>query len=140
MDSQHKPRILIVEDDQHISRLLTMVLEKSGFQVKSVDSGALAIRDATALRPDLVILDLNLPDTSGLQVCRVLRTLYHPSVVPVIMFTGMNQPIDQLRGFAHGADAYLTKPCEMSELVGTVGSLLEQAHHTPAGGEFPPVD
>ncbi len=140
MDKQHKPRILIVEDDQHISRLLTMVLEKTGFEVKSVDSGALGIRDATVVRPDLVILDLNLPDTSGLQVCRVIRTLYHPSIVPVIMFTGMNQPIDQLRGFAHGADAYLTKPCEMAELVGTVGSLLERAQDTPAGSGSLPVD
>ena len=137
MERPHKTRILVVEDDQQISRLLTLVLEKAGFHVKSVNSGALAIRDATALRQDLVILDINLPDMSGLQVCRVLRTLYHPSVVTVIMFTGMNQPIDQLRGFAHGADAYLTKPCEMAELVGTVGSLLEQTKDNARGNSLP---
>lgn len=140
METPYKQKILIVEDDQQISRMLTTVLEKTGFQVKSVECGTLAIRDATAARPDLVILDLNLPDMSGLQVCRELRSLYHPSVVPIIMFTGMNQPIDQLRGFAHGADAYLTKPCEMTELVGTVGSLLDQSYHAPSGGETFPVD
>ena len=128
MELQHKPRILIVEDDQQVSRWLTRVLEGAGHQVKSVSSGALAIRDATTTRPDLVILDLNLPDTSGLQVCQSLRTLYDRSVMPVLMFTGMSQPIDQLKGFAHGADAYLTKPCEIDNLVGTVGSLLEKAH------------
>ena len=137
MESLRKSKILIVEDDDQISRMLTVVLERMGFQIKTVDSGASAIREATAARPDLVILDLNLPDTPGLQVCRLLRALYHPSVLPVLMFTGMNQPIDQLKGFAHGADAYLTKPCEMNELVGTVSSLLENAHQGEDGLQLP---
>lgn len=137
MDLQHRPRILIVEDDCQISRLLARVLEGAGLQVRTVDSGAMAVRDAAEHRPDLVILDLNLPDTSGLNVCKLLRTLYPPSVLPVLIFTGMNQPIDQLRGFAHGADAYLTKPCAMSEVVETVGSLLEQSSR--GSFEAPPL-
>ena len=140
MKYPHKSRILIVEDDQQISRMLTVVLERVGFQIKTVESGASAIREATASRPDLVILDLNLPDTPGLQVCRLLRALYHPSVLPVLMFTGMNQPIDQLKGFAHGADAYLTKPCEINELVGTVSSLLEKVHQGESESQLPIVD
>ena len=137
MELQHKPRILVVEDDQQISRWLTRVLEGVGHQVTAVESGASAIRDAAANRPDLVILDLNLPDTNGLNVCHLLRTLYDRSVLPVLMFTGMSQPIDQLKGFAHGADAYLTKPCQMGELVGTVGSLLEKSHEGEEGPLFP---
>ena len=123
---QSQQRILVVEDDEPLANLLKRVLEGIGHQVKVASSGAAAVREATATRPDLVILDVNLPDTSGFDVCRILRSLYHPSILPVLMFTGLSQPIDQLRGFAHGADAYLTKPCEMSELVGTVGVLLEQ--------------
>lgn len=123
---QRQHRILVVEDDEQLARLLKQVLEGIGHQVTVAYAGASAVREATATRPDLVILDLQLPDTSGFDVCRILRSLYHPSILPVLMFTGLNQPIDQLRGFAHGADAYLTKPCEMSELVGTVGVLLEQ--------------
>ena len=137
VELQHKPRILVVEDDQQICRWLTRVLESVGHEVTAVGLGALAIRDATATRPDLVILDVNLPDTSGLQVCQLLRTLYDRSVMPVLMFTGMSQPIDQLKGFAHGADAYLTKPCEIDDLVGTVGSLLERAHEGEEDLPFP---
>ena len=130
-------RILVVEDDEKLADLIKRVLEGIGHQVKTVGSGAQAIREATATRPNLVILDLNLPDTNGYQVCRLLRTLYHPSVMPVLMFTGLTQPIDQLRGFAHGADAYLTKPCELQELVGTVGALLEQAGQRALGDDTP---
>ena len=132
-------QILVVEDDEKLAELVKRVLESVGHQVKTVGSGAQAIREATASRPDLVILDLNLPDTNGYQVCHLLRTLYHPSVVPVLMFTGLTQPIDQLRGFAHGADAYLTKPCELHELVGTVGALLERAGQN-ASGDATPLD
>lgn len=137
MELQHRPRILVVEDDQQVSRWLTRVLEGVGHEVRAVGSGASAIRDATASRPDLVILDLNLPDTSGLQVCQLLRELYDRSVLPVLMFTGLSAPIDQLKGFAHGADAYLTKPCEMDNLVVTVCSLLEKTHEGEAGSSFP---
>lgn len=120
-------RILVVEDDEQLALMLKRVLEAIGHQVKTVGSGHLAIREAAATRPDLVILDLNLPDTNGLHVCRLLRDLYSASAVPVLMFTAMGQPVDQLRGYAHGADAYLTKPCEMGELVSTVSVLLDKA-------------
>ncbi len=130
-------RILVVEDDEKLAELIKRVLEGVGHQVKTVGSGAMAIQEAAATRPDLVILDLNLPDTNGYHVCRLLRTLYHPSVMPVLMFTGLTQPIDQLRGFAHGADAYLTKPCELHELVGTVSTLLERAGQRAFGDETP---
>ena len=126
-------RILVVEDDEKLADLIRRVLEGINHAVTTVGSGAAAIHEASIWRPDLVILDLHLPDTSGYDVCRLLRALYHPSTMPVLMFTGLNQPIDQLRGFAHGADAYLTKPCELSELVGTVGTLLEHVAHGGAG-------
>ena len=138
--AQRQQRILVVEDDEPLANLLKRVLEGIGHQVKMANSGAAAIREATATRPDLVILDVNLPDTSGFDVCRILRNLYHPSILPVLMFTGLNQPIDQLRGFAHGADAYLTKPCEMSELVGTVGVLLEQRSGRTDSPDTPVLD
>ena len=119
-----RQRILLIEDDQALSRVLSMLLASSGFDVHSESSGLTAINFAAEHRPDLVILDLRLPDISGYEVCKELRKIYNRWDVPVMMLTGMGQPSDQLRGFAHGADAYLTKPCESTELLGTIALLL----------------
>jgi len=130
MEEEAKTRILVVEDDVSVSKFLRSLLESFGFAVHAERSGAAGIGYAAEHRPKLVILDLRLPDLGGYEVCRRLRRLYHPSVLPVLMLTGMDKPIDQLRGFAHGADAYLTKPCNPEELVHTVELLLgETAVH-----------
>lgn len=120
-------RILVVEDDQDVAMLLRMRLEAAGFDVQTVASGAAALTDAAEHPPRLVILDLRLPDISGYDVCRNLRRLCGPWAVPVLMLTGMDQPVDQLRGFAYGADAYLTKPYDAHELLQTIALLLEHA-------------
>jgi len=130
MDGEAKTLILVVEDDLSVSRFLCALLESFGFAVHAERSGAAGVAFAAEHHPKLVILDLRLPDLGGYEVCRQLRRLYHPSVLPVLMLTGMDKPIDQLRGFAHGADAYLTKPCDPQELVKTVELLLgETAVH-----------
>ena len=124
MASDRNERVLVVEDDDSQARLVKVLLESVGYEVHTESSGRPALSFAAEYRPHLVILDLRLPDVDGYHVCHQLRRLFHPSVVPVVMLTGLDQPIDQLRGFAHGADAYLTKPCEPSELLKTVAMLL----------------
>jgi len=121
----HK-RVLVIEDDEPLARNLKQLLESEGFEVQTEPSGTVALSYAAECRPDLVILDLRLPDLHGFQVCQELRKIYHPWVVPILMLTAMDKPIDQLRGFAYGADAYLTKPCEFAELMKTVRLLLGQ--------------
>lgn len=121
---EREERVLVIEDDTALAKFLKSLLESVGYHVHTEESGAPALTYAAEHRPHLVILDLRLPDIDGYQVCRQLRQLYHPSLVPVLMLTGMDQPIDQLRGFAHGADAYLTKPCEPPELLKTITLLL----------------
>src|SRR5881296_3510204 len=86
--------------------------------------GKPAIAVAAEHWPDLVVLDLMLPDMSGYEVCVELRRLYRPWVLPVVMLTALNQPKDKLLGYSHGADAYLTKPVATSELVSTVAEML----------------
>ncbi|MBI4598000.1 MAG: response regulator, partial [Candidatus Omnitrophica bacterium] len=86
--------------------------------------GKAAISWAVEHQPDLVILDLVLPDMDGHKVCQELRRLYSFWALPVLILTAKNQPIDQLRGFAHGADAYMTKPFESGELLRTVALLV----------------
>lgn len=121
----HHP-ILVVEDDPASAMALCIRLEAAGFDVQTVASGAAALTYAAEHRPNLVILDLRLPDIGGYEVCRNLRRLFGPWSVPVLMLTGMDEPIDQLRGFAFGADAYLTKPYDSHELLRTVHLLLEK--------------
>ena len=123
-------RILVVEDDEQLADHLKRRLELEHFSVDTETSGSRALAYAAEHRPDLVILDLKLPDINGYEVCRELRKLYHPWIVPILMLTGMDKPIDQLRGFAHGADAFLTKPYEPAELLKTIHLLLGQT--TPA--------
>ena len=130
MPDECRGRILIVEDEAAAGKILRMLLESAGFEAQVIGNGADALRLAGGQSFALVILDLQLPDMHGYDVARELRKLYHPWALPILMLTGMHQPIDQLRGFACGADAYLTKPYEFTELLKTVGLLLGQT--TPA--------
>ena len=124
MSATPRQRILVVEDDHAMSRLLKSLLELSGYEVHVEDSGAAGLNYAAEKQPDLVILDLRLPDINGYEVCRKLRQFSNSWSMPILMFTGMDKPADQLRGFAFGADAYLTKPCHPPDLLRTISLLL----------------
>ena len=121
-----RKRILIVEDDLALAHLLKLKLESEGFEVWLKNQGGPALSYAAEHPLDLVILDLKLPDVNGYEVAKELRKIYHPWVLPILMLTGMDKPVDQLRGFAHGADAYLTKPYEPDELMKTIALLIGQ--------------
>ncbi len=124
MKAPDTKRILVVEDDTDAAFMLKTRLESVGYRVRTAASGKAALSRAAEETPDLVILDLMLPDISGYEVCRQLHRLSHPWQIPVLMLTGMDQPVDQLRGFAFGAAAYLTKPFDSGELLKTVDLLL----------------
>ena len=124
IETTSKRRILVVEDDEPLAIMLKMKLEGEGFEVPIAATAAEALRYAAEHKLDLVILDIKLPDMSGYEVAKQLRKLWHPWVLPILMLTGLDKPVDQLRGFAHGADAYLTKPYNPAELMKTVWLLL----------------
>lgn len=119
-----RERILVVEDDVDSAKILKIQMESAGFEAHTVEQGVKALNYAAEHPVDLVILDLRLPDISGLEVCKRLRKLCHPWVPPILILTAMNDPADRLHGFAHGADAYLTKPYQVTELLKTVSVLL----------------
>ncbi len=122
--STDKARILIVEDDAAVARQIKNHLERAGHEVHVEHDGKSALTYAAEKRTDLVVLDLRLPDMSGYDVCTELRGIYHPWILPVVMLTGLKEHKDQLKGFKHGADAYIIKPVTASDLVTTVGALL----------------
>ena len=115
--------ILVVDDEAKIVRLARDYLEKSGFRVVSAEDGQDALIVARQYRPDLIVLDLNLPGMDGLDVCRTLR---RESSVPIIMLTARAEEMDRLIGLELGADGYIVKPFSPRELVARVRAVLRR--------------
>jgi two-component system alkaline phosphatase synthesis response regulator PhoP len=115
--------ILVVDDEPKIVKLARDYLERSGFRVVTATDGTTALAVARHERPDLIVLDLNLPGTDGLDVCRALR---RKSDVPIIMLTARIAETDRLIGLELGADDYITKPFSPRELVARVRAVLRR--------------
>lgn len=117
-------RILIVEDEANIASFVAMYLQKAGYTVERAATGAEAVEKAKAQDPSLIVLDLNLPDMDGLEVCRVIRA---DSQTPILMLTARDDDVDKIVGLEVGADDYLTKPFNPRELVARIRSILRRA-------------
>ena len=124
--------ILVVEDEPKIARLARDYLERASFHVLIAGDGPTALAMARAERPDLVVLDLNLPGIDGLDVCRSLR---RHSDIPIIMLTARVEEMDRLIGLELGADDYITKPFSPRELVARVRAVLRRVQ-----GDLHPAD
>lgn len=125
--------ILVVDDEPKIVRLAQDYLERGGFRVQAVGDGKSALAAARQTRPDLIVLDLNLPEMDGLDVCRTLR---RESDVPIIMLTARVEETDRLIGLELGADDYIVKPFSPRELVARVRVVLRRVQSgvvQPAG-------
>jgi DNA-binding response OmpR family regulator len=118
-------RVLVVDDDQTVSDVICRYLEHAGYQVRHVSDGSAVLAAVARQAPDLVVLDLMLPQVDGLQVCRQLRA--RPDDVPIIMLTARGDEADRVLGLELGADDYLTKPFSPRELVLRVRSVLRRA-------------
>lgn len=124
--------ILVVDDEPKIVQLARDYLEHAGFSVLMASDGAMALATARAEKPDLIVLDLGLPDRDGLDVCRALRRV---SNVPIIMLTARAEESDKLIGLELGADDYLTKPFSPKELVARVRVVLRRFENAAAAAE-----
>jgi two-component system alkaline phosphatase synthesis response regulator PhoP len=116
--------ILVVDDEPKIVKLAQDYLEKNGYQVASAGDGATALAAFRRDKPDLVVLDLNLPGMDGLAVCRAIR---HEADTPIIMLTARVDEVDRLIGLELGADDYITKPFSPRELVARVKAVLRRS-------------
>jgi two-component system response regulator RegX3 len=123
-----KRKILVVEDESSISEPLTRALEREGFDVAVADTAAGALEAFRSERPDLVMLDVMLPDGDGRDVLRELRQL---SRVPVVMLTARGEEMDRVLGLELGADDYVTKPFSGAELVARIRAVLRRAADEP---------
>src|SRR5437867_10930626 len=125
-------RILIVEDDRDIADLVAHYLGKAGFTTDVISAGRDALKAIVDRPPDLVVLDLMLPQLDGLEICRALRNNEKTADIPIIMLTARAEESDRIVGLELGADDYIAKPFSPNELVARARALLRRAQRSGA--------
>jgi DNA-binding response OmpR family regulator len=136
-----KPKILIIEDDLDVAEMLNAYFRVQGYEVFTVNWGEDGVRSAQTVHPDLVILDIRLPDIDGYEVARRLRSDRRTADIPIIFLTEKRDRSDRLQGLEIGADDYITKPFDVQELRLRVqkcakksqSGVINQPSHWPAG-------
>lgn len=123
-------RVLVVDDERDFRQLISMFLQRSGLPVDVVtaDGGPTGLTMALADPPDLVILDVMMPEINGFDVCQRLRADARTHRTPVLMLTSLDEPIDRTRGFLAGVDDYLAKPFDRGELLARVRRILQRTY------------
>ncbi len=117
-------KILVVDDDMDSLKLIGLTLQRQGFEIAAANTGKQALEKAVSESPDLIILDVMMPDMDGTEVCRRLRAEPTTRTISIIMFTAKSMVDDKVAGFEAGADDYLTKPTHPAELVSRVRAVL----------------
>lgn len=126
-----RKRLLLVEDEAAIALPLSFLLEEEGFKVKVVSDGVSALKEFSRKEPDIILLDVMLPEMSGIEVCQRIRLT---SDVPIIMLTARGSEIDKVVGLEVGADDYVTKPYSSRELVARIRSVMRRSR--PSGVDY----
>lgn len=119
--------VAIVEDEQDIADLIQFNLEKSGFRVKTFERASKLLSDIEKIRPDLLILDVMLPDMDGFELCRQIRKNRDTENIPIVMVTAKAEETDKILGLEFGADDYITKPFSPRELVARVKAIMRRS-------------
>ncbi|CDN42802.1 MULTISPECIES: response regulator transcription factor [Paenibacillus] len=125
--NEYLHRILVVDDEERIRRLLKMYLEKEGYQIEEADDGETALRMASSQDFDLILLDVMLPGIDGIEVCSRLRQI---KATPVIMLTAKGEEMNRVQGFEVGADDYVVKPFSPREIIYRVKAILRRSSAT----------
>jgi DNA-binding response OmpR family regulator len=126
-------RILIVEDEAVIRKAIRMACEKEGYEVIEAESGTEGLKQADSARPDLILLDLMLPDISGFDVCREIRK--SGSRIPIVILSAKTEEIDIVVGLEIGADDYITKPFRARELLARIAAHLRRSRQEDQGAD-----
>ena len=119
--------VMVIEDEEAIATLLTYNLEKEGFRVKVVNNGMNAVSEVEKHKPSVIILDWMLPEISGVEICKLIRSKPEIKTIPIIMLTAKSQEEDKIKGLGAGADDYVTKPFSVPELMARVKTNMRRA-------------
>jgi len=128
-------KILAVDDEADVLDLIAMNLRAAGFTVVTAETGTAALQKAQSEAPDLILLDLMLPEMSGLEICRALKRETATAAIPIIMLTAKSEEVDRVVGLELGADDYVAKPFSPRELVLRVKSVLRRGQEKPAADD-----
>ncbi|GAB4331932.1 MAG: response regulator transcription factor [Calditrichia bacterium] len=121
-------KILIVDDNPHVLKLLRISLEKAGYEIYTAENGDDGLEKANAVQPDLIISDVMMPETDGIEFCWMIRENSKVPMVPFIFLTSLADQESEIRGFRAGADEYLVKPVDRQMLLEKVEALLKRAN------------
>jgi two-component system cell cycle response regulator DivK len=127
-------RILVVEDNELNLKLLNDVLEAHGYDVLTTGEGAVAVAWARQYRPDLILMDLQLPDISGLEVTQQLKADADTASIPIVAVTAFAMAGDEKRALEHGCDAYIAKPIDLRKFLDVIAGFVGPPDH-PSGGD-----
>ena len=126
-DMGNRPKkVLVVDDEPDILEFIQFNLERAGFEIKTASNGALAIKQAKKFRPDLIILDIMMPELDGVEVCRELRSMPEFDATLIAFLTARNEDYTQIAGLDVGGDDYITKPIRPRVLVSRINALLRR--------------
>ncbi len=131
-----KPKILVVDDEPDALELVGFNLRRAGFEVVTATDGTEALRKARTVRPNLIVLDIMLPELDGLEVCKRLRADPETTATPIILLTARTAEVDRVLGLELGADDYLTKPFSPRELVLRIRNVLGRRSELAASKDF----
>ena len=118
--------VLLVEDEPDLNETISFNLDSEGYEVASVFNGKDALKAIEKKKPDLILLDLMLPDMSGLEICRELRSSKKTKKIPIMMVTAKGEEVDRIVGFELGADDYIVKPFSIREFMLRVSAMLKR--------------
>lgn len=121
------PKVLVVDDEPNIVLSLEFLMQQAGFEVTTAEDGGSALARVAEACPDLILLDISLPDLSGFEVLERLRQTPRGATLPIIMLTAHGREVEREKGLALGADDYITKPFSTQALVEKVKALLDEA-------------
>ncbi len=135
MTTQNTKKILVIDDETDVTDLLVYKLKQAGYDVKAVNDSLMAVGEIRRTQPDLLILDILMPDLGGVQLCRMLRADTETKDIPILFLTALSEIPDRIKGFESGADDYLSKPFDNRELLLRIAALLKRSVHRNATGE-----
>ena len=127
IESEFMPKILVVDDDIHATTLFKTILTAKGFDAFVVNDSATAVQTADSTNPDLIILDLMMPEPNGFEVCKMLRADPKYSRTPIVIFTAMGDNESKKLALDAGADEFLTKPFRVEDLMQRIQTLIDKA-------------
>ncbi len=119
--------VMVIEDEEAIAMMLSYNLEKEGYKVEVVSNGMHAVKEVERLKPSVILLDWMLPEISGVEICRIIRSRPEIKNIPIIMLTAKSQEEDIIKGLSSGADDYVTKPFSIPEVMARVKTNMRRA-------------